>query len=341
MAYWIAEPNQQAKGPFSIEQLRVLKLGPETLCWQPGMASWVRATEIPELRTLLGPVAAPPPALPVSIPPPVQPPPSVQPPVSTASANATTPGTFSAKEISTVVVWHRWLVVYIIFIVGCYLAYGVFGLNIFVVYCMQFLGAVIVFFLARALKEKSPWPYTIGSAIPLIGLIILYMLTGHARKVMRETGVHVGPFGANPGAIVAPPVVVSPDTPTMPILPVSPTGARQKQHGEQRERKNSGVGIASFVLSILMGIAIFLLLIIAVAMEASAPGSMNTESMGAMVVSLLLWASLLADLVALGLGIVGLCQKGRKKIFACLGTVFSSVTLAGVIVLILISSSGG
>ena len=33
------------------------------------------------------------------------------------------------------------------------------------------------------------------------------------------------------------------------------------------------------------------------------------------------------DLIALGLGIAGLCERGTPKLFAILGTIFSSVVL--------------
>ena len=93
------------------------------------------------------------------------------------------------------------------------------------------------------------------------------------------------------------------------------------------EQKHSGLGIASFITSIVSGILIFLVIVIAGVMEASTPGGMDEESAGAVMVGLFLFAFLGAALVALGLGIGGLLQKERKKIFAILGTVFSSVSL--------------
>lgn len=95
------------------------------------------------------------------------------------------------------------------------------------------------------------------------------------------------------------------------------------------ERKHSGLGIASFVTSIASGILIFLLIVIAGVMETSTPGGMDEESVGAVMVGLFLLAFLAASCVALGLGIGGLIKKDRKKIFAILGTIFSSVILLG------------
>ncbi len=97
------------------------------------------------------------------------------------------------------------------------------------------------------------------------------------------------------------------------------------------EQKHSGLGIASFITSIVSGILIFLLMAVAGVMEATTPGGMDEEAAGTIIVGLLLIALLGASLVALGLGIGGLMQKERKKIYAILGTVFAAVTLVGTI----------
>lgn len=93
------------------------------------------------------------------------------------------------------------------------------------------------------------------------------------------------------------------------------------------QKKHSGLGVASFITSIISGVFIFLLIVVAGVMEASTPGGMDEESIGAVMVGLFLLLFLGAALVALGLGIGGLLQKERKKIFAILGTVFSAVWL--------------
>src|SRR5690606_33657307 len=103
------------------------------------------------------------------------------------------------------------------------------------------------------------------------------------------------------------------------------------------EVKHSGVGIASFVTSIVAGVLIFLLVIIAGVLEVSTPGGMDEESIAAVLIGLFLFAFLGAELVALGLGIGGLIQKDRKKIFAILGVVFSATAL---LITLLFSSSG-
>ena len=104
------------------------------------------------------------------------------------------------------------------------------------------------------------------------------------------------------------------------------------------ELKHSGVGIAAFIISLLMGLITFIVVVIAGILESSSPGGMDETSIEAAVVGLLIIGCILVQLVALGLGIAGLVQKNRKKLFAILGTVFSGMTLFGVVVLMLIGT---
>lgn len=85
----------------------------------------------------------------------------------------------------------------------------------------------------------------------------------------------------------------------------------------------------------------FLLLIIAGVMETSTPGGMDEESAGAVIIGLLLFALVGALLAAIGLGIAGLVQGNRKKIFAILGTVFSTAILLGTLFLLLVGMATG
>ena len=102
------------------------------------------------------------------------------------------------------------------------------------------------------------------------------------------------------------------------------------------EQKHSRLGIASFITSIVSGILIFIVIVIAGVIEASTPGGMDEESAGAAMVGFAAIALLNAELVALGLGIAGLLQKERKKIFAILGVVFSAGTFVLVILLMIL-----
>ena len=66
VAWHIAE-NGQAAGPFSPEQLAQAaaqgRLRPDTLVWTAGMASWVAASQMPQLAGLFAPTPPPPPGL--------------------------------------------------------------------------------------------------------------------------------------------------------------------------------------------------------------------------------------------------------------------------------------
>jgi hypothetical protein len=67
-------------------------------------------------------------------------------------------------------------------------------------------------------------------------------------------------------------------------------------------------------------------------------GGIDEESAGAVVLGLLIIGMMLLDLVALGLGIGGLIQKDRKKVFAILGTIFSGLTIGGVLLLMVLGT---
>ena len=106
-------------------------------------------------------------------------------------------------------------------------------------------------------------------------------------------------------------------------------------------QKHSGLGITSFIFSIVAAILIFLIFIIAGVMEVSTPGGIDEKSAAAVIVGLFIFAFLFLCLVALGLGIAGLMQKDRKKLYATLGTIFSTVTLVGTVSLIMIGMAMG
>lgn len=105
--------------------------------------------------------------------------------------------------------------------------------------------------------------------------------------------------------------------------------------------KHSGLGIASFIISLISAALIFILMAIAGVLEVSTPGGMSEESAGAVLIGLFLILFLIVCLVALGLGIGGLVQKERKKLFAILGTLFSGVTFVGTLFVLLIGLAIG
>ena len=91
--------------------------------------------------------------------------------------------------------------------------------------------------------------------------------------------------------------------------------------------KHSGLGIASFALSIIVGIAVLAVFVAAGIAETSTPGGMDEESPVAIIIGLGIFAAGGLGLVALGLGVASFFQSERKKLFGILGVVFSGAIL--------------
>jgi hypothetical protein len=100
------------------------------------------------------------------------------------------------------------------------------------------------------------------------------------------------------------------------------------------EQNHSGRGIASFILSCISVFCLFFTIAVAGLMEASNPGA--TSDSVSMVVGLSALVFLFVALVALCLGIAGLIQKDRKKIYAVFGTIFSASAILGTLFLLIV-----
>ena len=100
---------------------------------------------------------------------------------------------------------------------------------------------------------------------------------------------------------------------------------------------HSGMGVASFTLSMVAGLGLLVIFAIAGVAE-SRSGGLDEASPLATAIGLVLLLAALANMVALGMGIAGLVQAGRNRLFATLGTVFASATLLGSLVLVLLGT---
>jgi hypothetical protein len=100
-------------------------------------------------------------------------------------------------------------------------------------------------------------------------------------------------------------------------LTVNPVPAAEVRH--------SRLGVASFTVSVAVGLAFLVLFGIHVLREPASPEPRQTLE-GLIIIGL--WA---ADVLAVGLGVAGVFQSGVKKAFAILGTVFSALTIVGII----------
>ena len=98
--------------------------------------------------------------------------------------------------------------------------------------------------------------------------------------------------------------------------------------------KHSGIGIASFVISILSGLSLFAGFTFAGMAQVSEPGSLDEASTQTVIIGLAIIFFFITSLVAFGLGLGGLFQQQRKKVFAILGLVISSVMILSTAALI-------
>lgn len=100
---------------------------------------------------------------------------------------------------------------------------------------------------------------------------------------------------------------------------------------------HSGLGIASFITSLVAGV-LLLLMIAAAGVAESRPGGLNEESAAATLLGLAMLLTALAQMTALGLGIAALIQAGRNKLYGVLGTVFAAVALMGTLLLLVLGT---
>lgn len=109
-------------------------------------------------------------------------------------------------------------------------------------------------------------------------------------------------------------------------------------------KKHSGLGITSFVMSIIALLGYFLaffLIIAAIGQAVQNPAYIEEALMddpAAILGILAIFGAAIINLIALILGIVGLVIKNRKKIFAIIGTVLSSLSVLLMILLYIVGT---
>ena len=97
--------------------------------------------------------------------------------------------------------------------------------------------------------------------------------------------------------------------------------------------KQSRLGIASFILSLISGIIIVGLAINAAVIYISSPEAFDDDSVGIAIMGLLMLLMIVFEVVALGLGIAGLVQHNKKKTYATIGTALSAMIIFGLIIM--------
>ena len=104
------------------------------------------------------------------------------------------------------------------------------------------------------------------------------------------------------------------------------------------ERKNSVLGIISTAIGIVTGASIFTLFIVAGYLEISTPGGVKEDSPILVVVGLVAIGMMLMLLIEIILGVVGIFQSNKKKIFSVLGLIINLMILLGTIAAVIIGN---
>jgi len=110
--------------------------------------------------------------------------------------------------------------------------------------------------------------------------------------------------------------------------------AGRKKRACSGGHSHSRLGVASFITVIVAGILLLLVIVIAPGAETTVTGFVDVETAGAL--AGILWiAFAVLSLAALGLGVLGILDDGKKRTFALLGATVSVIFLVIVIFLVL------
>jgi len=100
--------------------------------------------------------------------------------------------------------------------------------------------------------------------------------------------------------------------------------------------EHSGLGIASLLISSASSILIFTLSVVASTIGLYHPEAFDENSSTAIYTGIIIFIFLGISILALGLGIAGLFQKNRRKLFILLGIASSVFTTTGIITMIIL-----
>lgn len=88
-------------------------------------------------------------------------------------------------------------------------------------------------------------------------------------------------------------------------------------------KKHSGFGISSFIISLANGGLTFLAFMGAGVLEVTSGGTLSENNSLLVVIGMFIILCVIISLIGLVLGIVGLLDKTKKKVFPLLGTLFN------------------
>jgi hypothetical protein len=100
---------------------------------------------------------------------------------------------------------------------------------------------------------------------------------------------------------------------------------------DQGPKPMSGMGLASLLIAIGMGLLLLVLVGIAGIVSAEQGGQMNENDPAAILLGLGILGGLGGTLIGLVLGIVGCYQPDRSIVLAVLGTIFNGLVILGVL----------
>ena len=114
------------------------------------------------------------------------------------------------------------------------------------------------------------------------------------------------------------------------------------RRGRGEEPKQSGWGILSFVVSLGVGVGLFLMIGVAVVIAAERGGNAPPDdSPEVIALGFAILACLMGALLGGVFGLVGVLQPDRKRIFAILGLAFNGLVLLSVLMLFVIGLLAG
>jgi len=117
---------------------------------------------------------------------------------------------------------------------------------------------------------------------------------------------------------------------------------RRSRWDRREEPKQSGWGVASFVLSLLVGLGLFLVMgcaiLIVVERQGNPPPDDSPETMA---LGFGILACLFAAVMGGVFGLVGVLQPNRKRVFAILGLAFNGLVLLSVLGLFVLGLAAG
>jgi hypothetical protein len=124
-------------------------------------------------------------------------------------------------------------------------------------------------------------------------------------------------------------------------MPQPPYGGYQPNYyaaGFAAAMPHSGLGIASFVIALIVGLVEVILVIAAAAMVAQGGGEMDEQSPTAIVLGCTMILGMLGALVGAILGGISVAQRERKRVFGILGLCFNIGILLALGLLMLVGS---